>query len=62
LKRPKAPQLQKRLGPGGLDPLEVLETLPLKIKEAFESQNTPQLQQAFAELPPEVGFVSQFIC
>eukprot|EP00051_Salpingoeca_urceolata_P032078 m.14199 g.14199 ORF g.14199 m.14199 type:complete len:393 (+) comp4750_c1_seq1:418-1596(+) len=49
----EAEEKQARVGPGGLDPLEVLETLPPKIREAFETQNTPLLQQSFAELPPE---------
>ncbi len=44
---------KERLGPGGLDPLEVLESLPPRIKQAFETQDTPLLKQAFAELPPE---------
>lgn len=42
-----------RLGPGGLDPLEVLETLPAAIREAFENKDTPKLQAAFAALSPE---------
>ena len=45
---------QARLGPGGLDPLEVLESLPKDIRDAFENQDTPKLQAAFAALPPEV--------
>ena len=52
--------LQNRLGPGGLDPLEVLPTLPEKIQEAFKAQNTPLLKQAFAELPPDVRTHSQW--
>lgn len=44
---------EARLGPGGLDPLEVLETLPEKIKTAFQTQNTPMLQEGFAELSEE---------
>ena len=42
-----------RLGPGGLDPLEVLESLPQSIKDAFEKQDTPALQAAFGALPPD---------
>lgn len=44
---------RERLGPGGLDPLEVLESLPESIKDAFSKQDTPALQKAFADLPPE---------
>ena len=29
---------QQRLGPGGLDPVEVFETLPKVLQECFESQ------------------------
>ena len=29
---------QERLGPGGLDPVEVFETLPKVLQECFESQ------------------------
>lgn len=42
-----------RLGPAGLDPLEVLAELPPKMREAFETQNTPLLRASFAELSPE---------
>lgn len=46
-------EAEARLGPGGLDPLEVLETLPQDIRDAFESQNTEKLRAAFAALPPK---------
>eukprot|EP00048_Salpingoeca_helianthica_P002640 m.59136 g.59136 ORF g.59136 m.59136 type:complete len:439 (-) comp12219_c0_seq2:131-1447(-) len=42
-----------RLGPGGLDPLEVLETLPAEIRDAFENQNTEKLRAAFQALSPK---------
>ncbi|EDQ85430.1 uncharacterized protein MONBRDRAFT_11958 [Monosiga brevicollis MX1] len=42
-----------RVGPGGLDPIEVLESLPADIREAFEKQDTPALQAGFAKLSPE---------
>ena len=42
---------EKRLGPGGLDPLEIIKQIPANMKEAFETQNTPMLQQSFADLP-----------
>lgn len=41
----------ERMGPGGLDPLEVLETLPPAMKEAFMKQDTPALANAIAEMP-----------
>jgi len=39
-----------RLGPGGLDPLEVFETLPDILKKCFEAQDIPMLQKAITEL------------
>jgi cell division cycle protein 37 len=44
---------EQRLGPGGLDPLEVIETLPPAIVEAFESRDVEQLKQALTQLSPE---------
>jgi cell division cycle protein 37 len=43
---------EQRLGPGGLDPLEVIETLPESIQEAFESRDADQLRRALEELDP----------
>jgi cell division cycle protein 37 len=43
---------EQRLGPGGLDPLEVIETLPESIQKAFESREVDQLRQALEELNP----------
>jgi len=42
---------QARLGPGGLDPADVFESLPDKMKECFEKQDIPMLQQVIKELP-----------
>jgi len=43
---------QKRLGPGGLDPLEVLETLPEELKACFESQEIDLLKTTIANMDP----------
>jgi len=43
----------KRLGPGGLDPVEVFETLPQVLKDCFEKQDIQMLQQAITLLPEE---------
>jgi cell division cycle protein 37 len=45
--------LEERLGPGGLDPLEVIETLPSVIVEAFESRDVEQLKAALASIDPD---------
>lgn len=52
-KRAEEEEKANRLGPGGLDPLEVLESLPPAIKKAFEEQDTPALQAGFAALSKE---------
>jgi cell division cycle protein 37 len=44
---------EERLGPGGLDPLEVIETLPPAIVAAFESRDVEQLKTALESLSPE---------
>ena len=45
---------EARLGPAGLDPFEVIESLPPKLREAFETQNTLLLKAEFAALPQGV--------
>ncbi len=44
---------EDRLGPGGLDPVEVFDSLPASMQEAFESRNTDQLKKALMEMSPE---------
>lgn len=44
---------KKRLGPGGLDPVEVMESLPEKLRNCFESRDISLLQQAVMDMPKE---------
>jgi len=44
---------EERLGPGGLDPVEVFETLPEVMQIAFESKKIEDLQAAVASLTDE---------
>lgn len=44
---------EERLGPGGLDPVEVFDSLPAGMQEAFESRNTEQLKKALMEMSPD---------
>lgn len=44
---------EERLGPGGLDPLEVIETLPQEMVDAFESRDVEQLKAALLTMDPE---------
>merc|ERR1719430_2429172 len=43
----------ERLGPGGLDPADVFESLPDVMKSCFESQDIGMLQKVIKELPEE---------
>lgn len=45
--------LEQRLGPGGLDPLEVIETLPREMVEAFESRSVDALKEVLSKMTPE---------
>lgn len=42
-----------RLGPGGLDPVEVFQSLPEPLQKCFESQDIPLLQQTISSMPEE---------
>ncbi|XP_055606909.1 hsp90 co-chaperone Cdc37 [Uranotaenia lowii] len=42
-----------RLGPGGLDPVEVFNTLPKEMQDCFESRNIAMLQEVIAKMPEE---------
>mmetsp|Transcript_8818 Transcript_8818/g.27535 ORF Transcript_8818/g.27535 Transcript_8818/m.27535 type:complete len:378 (+) Transcript_8818:162-1295(+) len=44
---------EERIGPGGLDPVAVFETLPKSMQEAFESKDVTQLQVALEAMKPE---------
>lgn len=52
-KKAEEEERQKRLGPGGLDPLEVMPTLPEELRECFEQQNVPMLQKVLANMSKE---------
>ena len=44
---------EERLGPGGLDPMEVFETLPEAMQEAFESREKEKLEAALQAMSPD---------
>ncbi|KAM9315061.1 hsp90 co-chaperone Cdc37-like isoform 1-T1 [Pholidichthys leucotaenia] len=46
---------QKRLGPGGLDPVEVYESLPKEMQRSFDEKNIQLLQEAINRMDPEEG-------
>ncbi|XP_071841162.1 hsp90 co-chaperone Cdc37-like [Apostichopus japonicus] len=39
-----------RLGPGGLDPIEVMESLPIELQKCFETQDVPLLQETLKKM------------
>jgi len=41
---------EERLGPGGLDPLEVIESLPVEMQEAFESRDIGMLKAVLLKM------------
>lgn len=53
IKQVEEEERQARLGPGGLDPLEVLETLPADLKECFETQDITKLQDVLQAMDEE---------
>jgi cell division cycle protein 37 len=53
---------EERLGPGGLDPVEVFETLPETMQKAFEGRDTEMLKQALMELTEEEATVHMDRC
>ncbi|XP_078001363.1 hsp90 co-chaperone Cdc37-like [Glandiceps talaboti] len=44
---------ESRLGPGGLDPVEVFESLPENLQQCFESKNIDLLQKILLEMDAE---------
>jgi cell division cycle protein 37 len=53
MKQVEEEEKKKRLGPGGLDPVEVFESLPEDLKKCFESQDIELLQQTLLKMKRE---------
>jgi len=53
---------EERLGPGGLDPLEVIETLPIEMQQAFESRDVQTLKDVLLAMDPEEAQVHMKRC
>ncbi|CAL8078395.1 unnamed protein product [Orchesella dallaii] len=53
MKEAEEEERQARLGPGGLDPVEVFESLPEALKTCFESRDIPLLQKTLLQLPAD---------
>lgn len=44
---------EERMGPGGLDPIEVFKTLPKGMQDAFDKQDIPLLQEVLSKMPKD---------
>lgn len=53
IKQVEEEERKSRLGPGGLDPIEVLESLPPDLKECFETQDIAKLQEVISKMNEE---------
>lgn len=53
VKEAEEEERQARLGPGGLDPIEVYEALPEELKKCFDSRDIPLLQEVIGTMPEE---------
>ncbi|GBP95167.1 Hsp90 co-chaperone Cdc37 [Eumeta japonica] len=53
LKEQEEEEKKARLGPGGLDPLEVYEELPDELKRCFDAQDVPMLQEIISKMPEQ---------
>jgi cell division cycle protein 37 len=52
-KKVEEEERQQRLGPGGLDPVEVMETLPADLRSCFENRDIPKLQEVLSKMNKE---------
>lgn len=53
MERYEKEEREKMMGPGGLHPADVMETLPEKLRDCFEKQDIPMLQQVISEMDKE---------
>jgi cell division cycle protein 37 len=53
MKEAEEEERKARLGPGGLDPVEVFESLPVELQKCFESQNIELLQETLLKMKKE---------
>ncbi|CAG9567965.1 unnamed protein product [Danaus chrysippus] len=53
IKEQEEEERKARLGPGGLDPVEVYEELPDELKKCFDAQDVPMLQATIAKMPEQ---------
>nr|XP_033781396.1 hsp90 co-chaperone Cdc37 [Geotrypetes seraphini] len=52
LKEYEEEERKKRLGPGGLDPVEVYESLPVELQKCFDVKDVQMLQDTISKMDP----------
>ncbi|XP_043940506.1 hsp90 co-chaperone Cdc37 isoform X2 [Protopterus annectens] len=52
LKEYEEEERKKRIGPGGLDPVEVYESLPLELQKCFDTKDIQMLQDTISKMDP----------
>lgn len=62
LERYEMDERQKRLGPGGLDPVEVFESLPEELQKCFESKNVDLLKTTLQKMEPREAEATLKLC
>ncbi|XP_078049710.1 cell division cycle protein 37 [Augochlora pura] len=62
LKEKEEEERQARLGPGGLDPIDVFESLPESLQKCFETRNIPLLHETLAAMPQSEVFYHMERC
>lgn len=53
---------KKRMGPGGLDPVEVYESLPAEMQKCFDDKDIQMLQEAISKMDPTEAKVQMKRC
>ncbi|TNN70031.1 Hsp90 co-chaperone Cdc37 [Liparis tanakae] len=53
---------QKRLGPGGLDPVDVYESLPAEMQKCFDDKDIQMLQEVISKMDPTEAKVHMKQC
>lgn len=62
IKEAEEEEKTKRLGPGGLDPVEVFESLPPELQSCFETQNIELLQETLLKMNREEAEIHMDRC
>merc|ERR1739838_148105 len=62
MKEDEEEERQKRIGPGGLDPVEFYETLPEEMQKCFDEKDISLLQDVISKMDPTEAKVHMKRC